>query len=387
MLYATSNSRSKCDYAKFPNFFFEDFIKLLAYPTLEEALANRIGDYMFIANDDMSYHDIKIIDEEITQLNESTISDKFMYVESPQIPLIKIEWGTIKHNVINPVTKKPYKGIVLEGIFADFNNLNNNNRLYDIPQYLILLGELRKKIHSERGVYGELEHPKSYAVDYNNASHKILDVWYDENTKQVKGYVLLLNTPKGKIAQEIVETGGCLAISARAAGEEIDQPNGTKLGRVKLLTTYDLVYHPGFDSAVMKFKELNESEHAIHHIGSMKNGYSLIIANNEIKSLNESYNEYLKDDSVRPIVSVGPSKCFFEWYQGRRQFMSSLSESQQNDEDIKEDQEKMQDAEIPLQDELEDNLEDAVQEDLLESDRYFQRMKENSYNILKNIIT
>lgn len=313
---------------------------------------------------------------------------KFLHVESSQIPLVKIDYGTIKKDIINPVNGKPYKGIVLEGIFADLSNesVNNNNRYYDVPQYLQLLGRLREAIHTDKGVYGELEHPKSYAVDYNNVSHKILDVWYDESDMKVRGYVLILDTPKGRICKDIIESGGCLAISARAAGDEIDNPDGTKTGRVKLLTTYDLVYHPGFSNAVLQFKELNESQRFMQETANSKKGFSYIIYEDQLRNINESYNEYMKlNESIN-----GPDKCFLEWFQ------ENLNESKSEDKKIqkareKTDIKKLQTNSPSSEEELEDNLSIATDQDLKEAcslkqkNKFFKQVKMFQDNIKQEL--
>ena len=88
--------------------------------------------------------------------------NKFLYLESAQIPLTEIPFEQLKQTIIDPTTGTPYKGIVLEGIFAVLKqDPNNNKRLYSIPEYLFLLQILKKQIFSSKGVYGELEHPKS----------------------------------------------------------------------------------------------------------------------------------------------------------------------------------------------------------------------------------
>lgn len=308
----------------------------------------------------------------------NSILDRFLYVESNQIPLLKIDYGTIKHNIINPLTGKPYKGIVLEGVFADLSqNINNNRRIYDIPQYLELLAEFRKKVHSPRGWYGELEHPQSYAVNFNNVSHKILDVWYEEETQLVKGYVLILNKGKGLIARDIIESGGCLAISARAAGEEIDQPDGTKLARVKLLVTYDLVYHPGFSEAILKFKELNESQKMIQDISTSKTGFSYIIPENSLKNINESFNNYMD------CYKSQPKECFLEW------FGKNINESKQrvDYQEKEDDEERMKDSEIPGEESVEKNLQNAAKQQLNESQtkEYQKNLKLNQREIFQGI--
>jgi hypothetical protein len=236
------------------------------------------------------------------------IFKKFMLIESSQIPLTEINYEEVKQTIIDPTTGKPYKGIVLEGVFADLSNNspNNNKRFYDIPTYLQLIQILRKQIFSPKGVYGELEHPEGYSVNSNNVSHKLLDVWYNESEQKVYGRILLLNRGNGLIAQEIIKSGGQLAISARAAGEEKKNPDGTFSCKVKLMTTFDLVYHPGFSTAVLNFKELNESQKFLTEVGNNKTGFSTIIYEDEIKNINNKYLEYIS-------LNENQRYCFYEW--------------------------------------------------------------------------
>ena len=181
-------------------------------------------------------------------------------------PLAPISSEFIRNSIINPLTNKPYDGIILFGEFISFGVVNNNNRIYEADNYLEYLKILKHTANSAKGLYGELEHPKDYPINYNNISHKILDFWYVPEENKVVGYVLLLDTPKGKIAQEVIKSGGQLGISARGGGSEIDQPDGIKKAILKLLITFDLVNHSGFTDSIMsfnsdskKFNPLNES--------------------------------------------------------------------------------------------------------------------------------
>nr|DAY09474.1 MAG TPA: Prohead core protein serine protease [Caudoviricetes sp.] len=190
----------------------------------------------------------------------------FIYNKTANNPLQPVTSDYIIKSIINPLTKKPYEGIILFGDFISFNVLNNNNRFYEADNYLEYLKILKQTANSSKGLYGELEHPKDYPINYNNISHKILDFWYEPAQNKVVGYVLLLDTPKGKIAQEVIKSGGQLGISARGGGSEVDQPDGTKKAIIKLLITFDLVNHPGFSDAIMgfnsktnNFQTLNES--------------------------------------------------------------------------------------------------------------------------------
>lgn len=292
----------------------------------------------------------------------------FMLMESAQIPLKEVSIDKINQSIIDPTTGEKYDGIVLEGIFADLNaQPNNNKRIYDEEQYLNWLEKLKQQVESKRGVYGELEHPDRYSVNYNYVSHKIIDVWYDFEKHLVMGRVLLLNTPKGKIAQEIVKSGGCLAISARAAGDEIKQGDGTFKAVVKLLTTYDLVYHPGFSDAIMEYKtELNESEKFLRTAGENKTGFSVMIYRNQLDMMRDEYYNYLTlNESTAEEKLERRSMCFLE-YLGKK--LTKLAESQSKSQE-ESDEEILQTNEPVDKKQKENKLHAAVQKELSEQEQ------------------
>jgi len=142
--------------------------------------------------------------------------------------------------------------VVLEGIFAQFGVVNNNDRIYEENEYLPHLEYLKKKINEKR-LLGELDHPEKFDVSLSKVSHVIERLEYDKNKRQIVGRVKLLDTPSGKIAKELVESGVPISISSRAAG----LVESNKKVKIKKIFTYDLVADPGFENAVLT--KMNES--------------------------------------------------------------------------------------------------------------------------------
>lgn len=141
---------------------------------------------------------------------------------------------------------------ILEGIFAELGVMNVNHRIYTESEYLRHLQYLREDV--KRGdLLGELDHPEIFETKLNNASHRIIDIWYEPQTKKVMGKIELLPTPRGEIAKALVDAGVPLHISSRAAGT-VNKDNTVTIQQIY---TYDLVAKPGFAKATLH--RVNES--------------------------------------------------------------------------------------------------------------------------------
>jgi len=149
--------------------------------------------------------------------------------------------------------------IVMKGVLQKANTLNQNGRVYPLP---ILERELRnyQKFIRENRALGECDHPDSSVVELKNVSHIVREAHLDGDV--VYGTVELLDTPAGKILQNLVEAGVTLGISSRGVGSTKRAGDTQVVQDDFQLICWDFVSEPSTPGAFMmrEGKEISRSE-------------------------------------------------------------------------------------------------------------------------------
>lgn len=232
---------------------------------------------------------------------------------------------------------------VLEGVFAELDVMNRNQRIYPKDEYLKHLQYLRNDIKSGEPLLGELDHPEDrFEVKLKEASHRIIDLWYDSNNNVVMGKIELLNTPNGKLAQSMIDQGIPLHISSRAAGTV----NSDNTVSIQQIYTYDLVCKPGFAGAVLH--RVNES------VGDAYSNdvQNFLVESNKAESLNTApqYGIINENVSVSEIKASAPLRKEAKAIQESNTNNMNLSKLTatpllEADDDEKDDEKKEEDSE------------------------------------------
>ena len=139
--------------------------------------------------------------------------------------------------------------MVLKGIIQRADALNQNGRVY--PRQ-ILEREIRnyQKFIIENRALGEADHPDSSVVSLQKVSHIMREAVMDQEGV-VRGAVEILDTPCGKIVQNLVEAGVKVGISSRGVGSVKQQGDYLIVQDDFQLIAFDMVADPSTPQAFM----------------------------------------------------------------------------------------------------------------------------------------
>ena len=168
-------------------------------------------------------------------------------------------------------------GMILSGIMQKADAINGNGRVYP---HKVLMKEVENygKLVKERRALGELDHPEDSVINLRNASHLVTDIWWKD--KDVMGKVKVLDTPSGKVLQELVKSGVSLGISSRGMGSVREDQGGTIVEEDFQLICFDFVSEPSTPGAYM-MKEAQEFQNKVFTKADRINRLLNEVLNNE----------------------------------------------------------------------------------------------------------
>jgi hypothetical protein len=151
------------------------------------------------------------------------------------------------------------KSHFIQGVFMQAEQKNKNGRVYPFG---IMENEIKrygKEYVSKKRALGELNHPQGPTVNLDRVSHMITELKMVGN--DVHGKAKLMDTPMGKIAQNLVSEGASLGVSSRGMGS-LKMNDSTGINEVQndfLLSAVDIVADPSapgaFVNGIMEGKE------------------------------------------------------------------------------------------------------------------------------------
>lgn len=149
------------------------------------------------------------------------------------------------------------KNFFIEGIFMQSDVKNRNGRIY--PQN-ILLKECKRYINdyvAKGRALGELNHPTGPTVNLDRVSHIVKEL--SEDGKNVYGRAKVLDTPMGRIVQNLIQEGAQLGVSTRGMGSLKSKNGYQEVQEDFMLAAIDIVADPSAPSAfvngIMEGKE------------------------------------------------------------------------------------------------------------------------------------
>jgi hypothetical protein len=144
------------------------------------------------------------------------------------------------------------KSMFIEGIFLQGDIKNRNGRMYPMETLRREVNRYNENFVQSGRALGELGHPEGPTVNLDRVSHKITSL--RENGSNFIGKAKLLNTPMGKIAQNLIDEGVKLGVSSRGLGSLSVNNEGVKIvsDDFMLATAADIVADPSAPDAFVQ---------------------------------------------------------------------------------------------------------------------------------------
>lgn len=153
---------------------------------------------------------------------------------------------------------KGSKSMFIEGIFLQGDLKNQNGRIYPFEMLQKEVKRYKESLIDESRALGELGHPMGPAINLDRVSHMIVDLKVEG--KNFVGKAKVLNTPSGKIVENMIKEGVKLGVSSRGLGSVKTKRSGVQeVQNDFMLATVDVVADPSapdaFVEGIMEGKE------------------------------------------------------------------------------------------------------------------------------------
>jgi hypothetical protein len=144
------------------------------------------------------------------------------------------------------------KGYFIEGIFMQSEQPNKNRRQYKYSTLLRESERYNRDYIQQSRAFGELGHPSSPTINLERVSHMIKVLRPEGN--DFYGKAKILDTPYGKIVQNLLDEGATIGVSTRGLGSVVSGPNGISLVEddYQLATAGDIVADPSAPDAFVQ---------------------------------------------------------------------------------------------------------------------------------------
>ena len=150
------------------------------------------------------------------------------------------------------------KNYKIRGIFMQADIKNRNGRVYPMEVLDEEVKKYNKNFIEQNRAFGELGHPDGPTVNLERVSHMITSLKPDG--KNFIGEAKIMDTPMGKIVQNLMDEGAKLGVSSRGMGS-LRQKGGANVvsDDFYLATAADIVADPSapnaFVEGIMEGKE------------------------------------------------------------------------------------------------------------------------------------
>lgn len=193
------------------------------------------------------------------------------------------------------------KNYYISGIFSEFNEKNQNGRIY--PEYVMRpeIERFYEKYVKTGRALGQEDHPEDSMITLEKVSHRIVDLWIEGSKVYGKA---LIGGPKGDDIKKILDMGGVVGVSSRALGSLNHKNEVTELQ----IITWDIVHEPSVASALQN---------------TMFESKKFDWTNDKTGFITEDFKKHFKNINIKQLLTEAEKLKYSELY--IKEFFKCLS--------------------------------------------------------------